>query len=49
MAESDWLTALQEAVARSSQRSVAARLGVSTTMVSQALNGRYPSSLRTLE
>ncbi len=49
MAESDWFTALHEAVARSSQRAVAARLGVSTTMISQALNGRYPSSLRTLE
>lgn len=47
--DSDWLEALQEAVKRTSQRSVAAKLGVSTTMVSQALNGRYPSSLRTLE
>mgnify|MGYP000860166400 CR=1 FL=1 len=47
--ERDWLEVLRGAVQRSSQRTVAARLGVSTTMVSQALSGRYPSSLTTLE
>lgn len=45
----DWLEALRVACERSSQAEMAERLGVSTTMVSQALSGRYPASLRNLE
>ncbi len=39
----DWLDVLASECKRSSQAAVGRRLGVSSTMISQALNGLYPS------
>lgn len=44
-----WLEVLRAAVARSSQRKVAARLGVSDTIVQRVLAGTYKHSTRNLE
>ncbi len=46
---SDWIKALQQACQESSQNRVAQRLGVSASMISQALRGRYPGDLRALQ
>nr|WP_102136285.1 hypothetical protein [Marinobacterium profundum] len=40
---SDWLEVLREQVATSSQSRVALELGVSKTMISQVLGGKYPA------
>lgn len=45
----DWLEALRRACAETSQSKVAARLHVSTTMVCQALAGKYRGNLGNLE
>lgn len=48
-AERDWLEVLRDACARSSQSQTARRLGVSATMVNQALKGSYRSPTTDLE
>lgn len=40
----DWLTLLRDEVGRTSQRSAAARVGVSATTVCQVLKGSYTAS-----
>lgn len=45
----DWLTALREACQASSQSAVARRLGVSATMVNQALKGAYKGDIERLQ
>jgi|UPI00036A058C hypothetical protein len=44
-----WLEALKTACEASSQAQVARRLGVSTAMVSQALNGVYKGNIQRLQ
>ncbi|MBN57826.1 helix-turn-helix domain-containing protein [Thalassolituus sp. UBA3500] len=44
-----WLDVLAEQCQQSSQRAVAQELNVSATMISQALNGRYPGDIAKLE
>lgn len=44
MSTETWLELLRRAVEASSQGEVARHLGVSTTMISQAVRGIYPSS-----
>lgn len=39
---SDWINALRKACEDTSQSRVASRLGVSGSMISQALKGKYP-------
>ncbi len=39
--ESSWITALRKACAETTQAAVARKLGVSTSMISQALKGGY--------
>lgn len=46
---SEWLNVLARVCAESSQNRVAQRLGVSASMISQALRGRYPGDLRALQ
>ena len=45
----DWLEALREACLKSSQAKVATKLGVSTALISQVLNGKYPGDLNAIE
>lgn len=45
----DWLTALREACQASSQSAVARRLGVSASMVNQALKGTYKGDIERLQ
>jgi len=46
---SDWLEVLARACRETSQNRVAQRLGVSSSMISQALRRRYPGDLRGLQ
>lgn len=46
---SDWLDALRKECLRTSQNKTAARLGVSSAMVSQALKGVYKGNIDTLK
>jgi hypothetical protein len=46
--ESDWMRALREEVARTSQRRAAALLGVSATTIGLVLAGKYKSNPKTL-
>lgn len=45
----DWIVALAEACSRESQAAVARQLGVSSSMLSQAIGQRYPAGLERLE
>lgn len=45
----DWIIALADACTATSQTSVAKRLGISGSQISQALANRYPSPLERLE
>lgn len=45
----DWLSALRAACQASSQAAVARRLGVSTSMVNQALKGAYKGDITRLQ
>lgn len=45
----DWLEALREACAETSQNAVARRLGVSPAMVNQALKGAYKGDIERLQ
>ncbi|MEI2740926.1 MAG: helix-turn-helix transcriptional regulator [Candidatus Competibacter sp.] len=47
--EPDWLAALREACAETSQNAVARRLGVSPAMVNQTLKGAYKGDLERLQ
>ena len=47
--EPRWLLELRRQSELTSQRSVADLLGVSATMISQALNGKYPGDISKLE
>ena len=49
MSHDDWLSALREACAASTQAALARRLGVSATMVNQALKGTYKGDLSRLK
>lgn len=44
-ARPDWLVVLEESCRASSQIRVARMLGVSSTVVNQVVNGKYPGSL----
>ncbi len=46
---SDWIYVLQQACNDSSQNRIAVRLGVSSSMISQALRGKYPGDLSGLQ
>lgn len=46
---SDWIEALRTECERTSQSRTARRLGVSPTMVNQALNGTYKGNIARLE
>ncbi|WP_172298308.1 hypothetical protein [Pseudoruegeria sp. HB172150] len=45
----DWILALADACAASSQNKVAKRLGMSATVISQTLRRKYPGDLSNLE
>ncbi|MAI62438.1 MAG: hypothetical protein CBB87_08180 [Micavibrio sp. TMED27] len=45
----NFIDVLQEAVSKSSQRAVSAKIGYSTTVISQVLNGRYPGDITAVE
>ncbi|MEX0732876.1 MAG: helix-turn-helix transcriptional regulator [Aquisalimonadaceae bacterium] len=45
----DWMETLRRACKEKSQARVAAILGVSSAMISQALKGKYPGSTTTLK
>lgn len=47
--EADWLAALRQASAESSQNAVAKRLGVTGSTISQVLAGKYAASTATIE
>lgn len=49
MTEKNWLEVLHEACLASSQAAVARRLGVSATLVNQALKGTYSGNLERLQ
>jgi DNA-binding transcriptional regulator YdaS (Cro superfamily) len=46
---SEWIEALRAECARTSQRRTAERLGVSTSMINQVLNGSYRADTSRLE
>lgn len=48
MNQPDWESVLREEISKSSQNKVAKKLGVSASMVSQALKGTYPGNLTLL-
>jgi len=47
--EADWLAALRQACAESSQSAVAKRLGVTGSTISQVLGGKYAASTAMVE
>ncbi len=47
--ETDWITALRDACAETTQAAVARRLGVSPAMISQALKGVYKGDIARLK
>lgn len=49
MTAENWLDALRAACAADTQASVAKRLGVSPSMINQALSGRYKGDLQRLQ
>ncbi|PHS66344.1 MAG: transcriptional regulator [Thalassobium sp.] len=49
VSEPRWLTELRRQCMATSQRKVAAELGVSTAMISQALKDKYPGDISKLE
>ena len=49
MGKPDWLAALEEACAETSQTAVAKRLGISATTVNRVLAGKYESDTKRME